>query len=593
MSVRTHELATELRELAADPRLAAREAELSDLARAITDSDEAERWCEVDLFAAFSPEDSIVPSGEPAETKRKKTFRWASVFLSSSLIFAPIFITWLGLKEATDAYGKVLQANGSEAARQPFLEMWQQGFDGQLDEFFKFNNIALCTLAAIVLLISWTLFENVTRNSEERRDNTSERDLALLRARLRRALTRASLLLGQVRLSSPARFGAELTKTVAEINRVGETVSKAQTELVDALSQTWQATQQTAEMLTSGASDVRETMAALRTHLAAVNIAYDDVSAAVEHASASIDAVGSSTGQAVANVGDQLAAAITQTTLDMRRAFVEELERSAGSVQSTIGELVTATGSMRDTLNDGLTGSLKSVQGTVTDLDSRVGELVTATTTMKETFNSELTRSMKSVQGTVTDLDSRVGELVSTTAGIEGAVTRAALSIDSVGATTEKAVGLIGGQVTDSLVVTAAEFRRTFGDTGTEIREALGDWSSTAHAHASRVEMVSDTSGRTIALLEQTHDSLDRLPAAISTVLAELPVRVKEISGGDFAELGRAISRLQSAVDRAAEAVETSASGDTSPPAPPSAPSSGSGSGSGFSFGFGSSRGEQ
>ncbi|MEU0478541.1 hypothetical protein ABZ260_05040 [Streptosporangium sp. NPDC006013] len=576
-----HELAAELRELATDPRLATREDELRDLALAITDSDRAERWCEVDLFAAFSPEDSIVPSREPAETKRKKTFRWFGIFLSSFLVFAPILITWLGLRQATEAYGEVLQANGSEAAQQPFLEMWQQGFGGRLNGFFKFDNIALCTLVAIALLISWTVYENVTRNSEERQDNTSERDLALLRARLRRALTRASLLLGQVRLSSPARFGTELTKTVAEINSVGETVSKAQTELVDALSRTWKATQQTTELLTSGASDVRETMATLRTHLANINVAYDDVSAAVEQASASIDAVGSSTGQAVANVGDQLAAAITQTTLDMRRAFVEELERSTKSVQSTVGELVTATGSMKDTFNDGLTRSMKSVQGTITDLDSRIGELITATGTMKDTFNDGLTRSMKSVQGTVTDLDSRVGELVTATAGIEGAVNRTAISIDSVGATTEKAVGLIGGQVTDSLVVTAAEFRRTFGDTGTEIREALGDWSTTAHAHASRIEMVSDTSGRTIALLEQTHDSLGRLPAAISTVLAELPVRVKEISGGDFAELGLAITRLQSAVDRAAEAVETSTA------APDPVPDSGSGSG--FSFGFGSS----
>ncbi|MEV4530877.1 hypothetical protein, partial [Streptosporangium sp. NPDC049304] len=261
---------------------------------------------------------------------------------------------------------------------------------------------------------------------------------------------------------------------------------------------------------------------------------------------------------------------------------------------SRVGELVTATGNMKDTFNSELARSMKSVQGTITDLDSRVGELVTATGNMKDTFNSELARSMKSVQGTVTDLDSRVGELVTATGGIEGAVNRAALSIDSVGATTEKAVGLIGGQVTDSLVLTAAEFRQTFGDTGTEIREALGDWSSTAHAHASRIEMVSDTSGRTITLLEQTHESLGWLPVAISTALADLPVRVKEISEGDFAELERAVTRLRSAVDRAAEAVETSAARDASPPALPSAPmptpASGSGSGSGFSFGFGSSQ---
>ncbi|WP_440065574.1 hypothetical protein [Streptosporangium sp. OZ121] len=521
--MRKHELAAELRELAADPRLAAREAELSDLAHAITDSDEAERWCEVDLFAAFSPENSIVPSGEPAETQRKKTFRWFRILMSSSLIFAPILITWWGLKEATGAYGEVLQANGSEAAQRPFLEMWQQGFDGRLNGFFEFDNIALCTICAIFLLIFWTVFENVTRNSAEREDNTSERDLALLRARLRRALTRASLLLGQVRLSSPARFGAELTRTASEINLVGETVRKAQTELVDTLTLTWKATQQTTELLTGGAADVREAMAALGTHVANIDIACDDMAAAVGQVSEMIEALGSTTGLAVTSVGERLSTTISQTTLDMRQAFADELERSTRSVQST-----------------------------VSTLDLRVGELGEAAVSMRHGFDDGLLRSVDAVQGTVTGLDDRIEELVKVTASIGYAVDRAAVAIDSVGSSTERAVSRIGDEVTDSFTTTAVELRRTFGDTGAEIRGALGDWSDTAGAHASRIEMVSDTSGRTVSLLEQTRDTLDRLPVAIAGVLAELPARMRELSDDEFAGLKGAIVELRDSMEHAA-----------------------------------------
>ncbi|MER5620226.1 hypothetical protein ABT061_04195 [Streptosporangium sp. NPDC002544] len=476
-----HELAAELHELAADPRLATRQEELRDLALAITDSDEAERWCEVDLFAAFSPEDSIIPSSEPAETKGWWSFRWASIILSSLLIFVPLLITWFGLMMATDAYEDALLAN-PEAARRPFLEMWQQGFDGHLPDSLKFGNIAFYTLGAIAFLILWTIIENGIRNRVEQREDTSEEDLALLRARLRRALTRTSLLLGQVRLSSPARFGTELTKTVNEINLAGAATHKAQAELVDALSRTWRAAQQTVETLTSGAAEVRTATGTLSEHVKKTGVAHKNMTAAVQQASETIDTLGSTTDQAVTRVGDQLSTTISRTTVDLRREFTEEL-----------------------------------------------------------------TRSMKSLQAM---LDTRTGELVGATASIGYAVDRAADSIDSVGSSTAKAVDLIGGQVVDS-----------FTGTATGIREALGDWADTAGAHASRIEMVSDTSGRTISLLEQTRATLDRLPAAIAEVLADLPAKVRELSEGEFAGLKDAISELCVSVDQVSDLLTSSASG--------------------------------
>ncbi|MFJ2033735.1 hypothetical protein [Streptosporangium sp. NPDC087985] len=585
MSVMDHELAAELRKLAAHPRLAARTDELHDLASAITDSDKAEHWCELDLFAAFSPEDTVIPDGEPAETKWQKVPRWLSVLFSSILVFVPILITWFGLMKATDAYGEVLKASGPEAARRPFLEMWQQGFDGRLPEFFKFDNIAFCTLTAIGVLIFWTIFENVMRNSAERKEDTSEHDLAVLRARLRRALTRASLLLGQVRLSSPTRFGAELTKTVIEINLAGETARKTQTEMVDALARTWKATQQTTETLTSSAIDVREAIATLGRHLERVDIAHGDMTAAVRHASEMIDTVGSTTGQAVTRVGDQLSATISQTALDMRREFNEELTRSMTSLQDTVSTLDTRIGELAGATTDighavaganALIESVgsateKSVRSTVSTLDTRISELTGTTASIgravdraTDSIHAVGSSTEKALQDTVSTLDTRIGRLVDTTAGIGNAVDRATVSISSVGASTEKAVGLIGGQVTDSLNVTAAEFRQAFGDASTEIREALGDWSDTAAAHASRIELVSDAAGRTVALLEQTRDTFDRLPSSIAGVLADLPAKVKELSDDEFAKLKDAIDELRTSVDRAADVFGTSAPGNGS-----------------------------
>ncbi|MEV4092105.1 hypothetical protein [Streptosporangium saharense] len=423
MSVTDQELAAELRELADHPCLAARQDQLHDLADAVIDPGEAERWCEIDLFAAFSPDDTILTD---AQQERGRRFGLGAA-VGPALVFVPIFITWLGLMMATGAYGDVLDTGGPEAARRPFLEMWQQGFDGRLPEFFKFDNIALCTLAAIFCLILWTVLENVTKN---RKEDAAERDLATLRVRLRAALTRASLLLGAVRLSSPARFGAELNKTAADIGSVGTMARKVHTELVEALTLTLEATRKTTDALTASALDVRDGVELLGKQLAAVNSTCDDLTTVVARASAMIDSAGTKTGQAVTKAGNQLSTTISQTTLDMRRSF-----------------------------------------------------------------NDELVRSMRSVQGTVSGLDSRIDKLVDATKSIGYAVDRAALSIDAVGSSTEKAVDLLGERVNDTLLGTTEEFRRTFGGTGAEIKEALEGWSATTEARLSRVERLAARSG--------------------------------------------------------------------------------------------------
>ncbi|GAA3111773.1 hypothetical protein [Streptosporangium carneum] len=498
MSVTDQELVTELRELADHPHLTARQDQLRDLADAITDPDKAGRWCEIDLFDAFSPDDTILVDGEPAKLssqnpssqKKPRRRRRLGAAVGPALVFVPIFITWLGLMMATGAYGDVLDADGLDAARRPFLEMWQRGFDGRLPDFFKFDNIALCTLAAIFCLIFWTVFENVTKNG---REEAAERDLAALRVRLRGALTQASLVLGGVRLSSPARFGTELSKTAADIGSVGAMARKVHTELVEALTLTLDATRKTTDALTTSAIDVRDGVELLGKQLATINSTCDDLTGVVARASAMIDNAGSRTGQAVTKAGNQLSTTISQTTLDMRRAF-----------------------------------------------------------------NDELVRSVRSVQGTVSGLDTRIDKLVDATMSIGYAVDRAAVSIDAVGSTTEKAVDLLGERVTDTLVGAAEDFRRTFGNTSGEIREALGDWSATAGAHASRIERASDASGRTITLLEQTRDTLDRLPSTLGGVLAELPTRGGGLADGEVTDLKQAIVRLQLAVDRAASTFEAS-----------------------------------
>ncbi len=183
-------------------------------------------------FAAFPPREWVSRLAVPKVSWRGHSLLKLLDLVQPVLVFVPIAVTWYGLKEATSAYGETLAAGGIEAARRPFLEMWQQGFDGKLPAWLQFDGVAFMTLSAIVLLVAVTLGERLLRRSIEQQ---AEEQVDALRARLLAALTRATLVLAQVRLSSPVRFQAELTKSAAEMHKLGETTMTVYTKVVEAL----------------------------------------------------------------------------------------------------------------------------------------------------------------------------------------------------------------------------------------------------------------------------------------------------------------------------------------------------------------------
>ncbi|WP_062428742.1 hypothetical protein [Herbidospora daliensis] len=467
------ELAAELRALADLPGLDSRARQLRDLAEAVVEPAQGERWCDLDLFAAFDPADSV--QDFPADSRFLKKLDW----IQSVIIFLPIVVTWLGLKVATTAYGETLAAGGVEAARRPFLEMWQQGFDGRLSVWWRFDNIAIGTLIAIAAVVAITITERVKRRQAEDR---AVDEAAALRSRLRAALTEASLILNQVRLSSPARFQAELSKGAADLNKVGKTIGKLHTQVVEALSTALGATDQATDALTAGVAQTRDSMATVEKHLTAVTAAAESLKASVDRTAYAIDAIGEKTDEAVGRVGERLGSVLAEST---------------NGVQRSIDNLTSAT--------------------------------------------------EKSVRESTTGLNTRVGELVGATLAIGTAVGRV-----------ETAAAESGDRISHVL----AETNGTLGAAGTEVREALDDWASTASAHASRIELVADTAGRTAQLLEDARDAMDRLPNDLTTALREIPMAVRDVTGLDVAELRDAIGRLENAVLQAATAVAAGTGGE-------------------------------
>lgn len=409
------ELAAELRELAAHPALAARAAQLREVADAVLSPDLAERWCEVDLFAAFPPEETVRPD-HPGSARWWHALLTAAGLVQPVLVFLPISITWLGLKNATTAYGELLAIAGAEAARRPFLELWQQGFDGRLPAWQRFDGVALATLVAIFLLIAVTFAERLLRRMAERR--SGERTEAL-RARLRTALTAATLVLAEARLASPARFQAELGKSAVELRKVGQTIGRVHAKVVPALEKALDSTGRATDALVAAADGVRGSIPALTAHLTAVTDAAKDLLEAVERVAGAVDSVGRRTDAAVDRVGDRVGGLITTATDGVRQALDEFTAAAGRMVADTAAHLDTRVGELTGA-TAGLGSAVSRVEAVAARSGDRLADAVTqaagAFTTALENAGAEVRQALGDWADTASAHAARI-ELVSDAAG--------------------------------------------------------------------------------------------------------------------------------------------------------------------------------
>ncbi|MEV7405974.1 hypothetical protein AB0N93_37130 [Streptomyces sp. NPDC091267] len=218
-----------VRKLAAEPRLATREAELSALAAAFASKDTAllDPWTELDLLHAYARPESIGLTDGGAEEHR--AWSWLEALLGA-LVFVPLMMTWYGLTQASSAY-QALTGADPKAASRPFLQLWQSGFDGHLTGAFTFGHVAMGATSAIALLFALVLVHGLRKSSVTRREESAQREAERLVRSLVPVLTRAQLVLNTHRLSSPQRFTAELTEAAATLTRLGNKAVKVQKDL--------------------------------------------------------------------------------------------------------------------------------------------------------------------------------------------------------------------------------------------------------------------------------------------------------------------------------------------------------------------------
>ena len=240
-------LADRLDELADKERLAPRAAELHTLAQDLRQGTHLDQWAEVDLLRSYVRRESLAPDPFPGRSGRLAALvaylrntrphdrslgafvRWLLLGLRQRpardgvleallgvLVFVPLLVTWLGLREAVVAYGE-LSRDDPKAATRPFLQLWQSGFGGHLSTVGRFENVALTTVLLIVLLVLLAVWHARARSraeDEEARLRSADEQLLGSLASL---LTQTQFLLVTHRAVAPQQFGRELSRAAKQL----------------------------------------------------------------------------------------------------------------------------------------------------------------------------------------------------------------------------------------------------------------------------------------------------------------------------------------------------------------------------------------
>lgn len=204
-------LASAVRELAERPQLGIHRDPLRELADALDGRTDLASWATVDLVTTFGRSDLF--RDRPQEPGGES---WITQVLQSVLVFVPIIVTWTGLAVATAAYQDMVSVpdGAARVAGRSFLQLWLEGFDGELAAPFTFFWMAIYTVLALTAVIVVTL-RGAWRGRRTERFKISDRQSLL--ADLVPVLVRVQVAIGGHQHASPARFADELSRAAGQL----------------------------------------------------------------------------------------------------------------------------------------------------------------------------------------------------------------------------------------------------------------------------------------------------------------------------------------------------------------------------------------
>ena len=106
---------------------------LYQLQSAIMGETPADPWVAVDLYQTINP-DAIIQHYKSRNLRSSRLFDMVNL-LRNTIILLPLILTGLSIAQAVQAYSLLLVRDPHQAT-QPFLYLWEQGFNGTLPSVF-------------------------------------------------------------------------------------------------------------------------------------------------------------------------------------------------------------------------------------------------------------------------------------------------------------------------------------------------------------------------------------------------------------------------------------------------------------------------
>ncbi|WUC94723.1 hypothetical protein OG710_14565 [Streptomyces sp. NBC_00525] len=360
--------ARHLEDLAQEAELAPVAEGLSALAQAIGSDEEGalDAWCELDLLHHFARAESVAAP----EPDRRAGWTARLDWVLGGMVFLPLLFTWLGLAQASSAYGALTGAD-PKAADRPFLQLWQSGFQGHLDSLFRFGHVALAGCITLGAMLGLALWHGWLRSAADRREQLAEERSRAALTRLVPVLTSAQLLLNAHRFASPQRFAAELNAAAGRVQRMQTKAISSQELLVRAAELVGQSVDKAEQRLEQAADAVLP----LKELLAGIDTSVAESGTAIGGAIRELDAP-------FTEVGRRLTDAVNAQRETLDKSF-EELRTNVDEVRASL---------LRTTshLEVAITGNGDGLQSTLNQAALRIEDSVTGLTAAQREFTTGL-----------------------------------------------------------------------------------------------------------------------------------------------------------------------------------------------------------
>ncbi len=453
-----------------------------------------EDWATTDIQKVIDL--NAIVEGIKSRAMPEPWVRWLEL-LRNSLVLLPLILTWLGIWQSTSAYERL----PSNLQNQPFLSLWQQGFQGNLLPIFKLSNLALADFILLATILILTLIVTWRYNLV---NTQSEKNAEQLRESLAHTLGDATLCLAKAHRERLLKQPRDLADVARYLFQFGQKFQQTSQQFLDEMAEerkrrgdltafTTALENMTKEMV-SAANSMKQANADLVKSVEEVLVHAREISKLVTAANQAVAQLYAMVGTLGKLVDDQgkwrqelqtvLAKGLGQLTAEQKKATQELynlLDAFIRQQQATLGQQITeqknAAQDLRNMLNTLLTQLIAEQQQRGQDLQNilavKLGEIAAQVNTSLGQLVAEQNQYGQKLLAAADTLEITTSELGLMVKGIEDA-------------TKEQVKIVVAMQVqqaeqkklTDEMTATTAEIKnvlRSVRDAGPELRSMSVD----------------------------------------------------------------------------------------------------------------------